>query len=85
MSSACTLTHNNFLKRLAEHKQKRTNITMGKEEIPVHNGNNDDNYTSPLFRNVLDELVDAGVSEDQMVDEINTMLFGVSFNVAAAV
>lgn len=32
----------------------------------------------PEFRCVLDELVDAGVQENQIVGEVNTMIFGVS-------
>lgn len=32
----------------------------------------------PLFRSALEELLDAGVDDRQIVDEFNTMMFGVS-------
>lgn len=37
-----------------------------------------DDANSSSFRSVLDELVDAGVDDQQILDEVNTMLFGVS-------
>jgi len=33
--------------------------------------------SAPSFRSVLDELIDEGVDDDQIVDEVNTLMFGV--------
>lgn len=63
------------MQRIREHREKRLELeelkNSGKciEEDQV-------GKKSP-FRSVLDELVDGGVEEEQIVDEINTMLFGV--------
>lgn len=37
-----------------------------------------DDGTKPAFRSVIDELLDTEVDERQIVDEINTMMFGVA-------
>lgn len=36
-----------------------------------------DDPDKPPFRSVLDELIDAGVADDQIIEEVNTMIFGV--------
>lgn len=50
--------------------------------MDASNHSANDTSTNPdkqLFRCVLDELFDAGVDERQTIDEMNTMLFGVSY------
>lgn len=55
-----------------EHKARRSDQVE-------HTLNDDDvKAASPSsFRSVLDELIDAGVEEEQIIDEVNTMMFGV--------
>lgn len=72
--------------RITEHRNKLVEA-QEKERQRQNNNNNDsdsgketgssEKTNGKLFRSVLDELVDAGVSDDQIVDEVNTMLFGV--------
>lgn len=44
----------------------------------MESGNYLEYQREPEYRSVLDELVDAGVDENQIVDEVNTMIFGVN-------
>lgn len=48
-------------KRIEEHRVRRDNPSN----------------SPPPFRSVLDELIDEGVDDAQIVDEVNTMMFGV--------
>lgn len=72
------------IQRIALHREKKAEEESAEKQSHVSVNNNDSDpeesgvkKEGKLFRSVLDELVDAGVSDDQIVDEVNTMLFGV--------
>ncbi len=74
----------NFVRnqRIALHREKKAEAEATEKQSSVNNNDSDPEESGAkkdgkLFRSVLDELVDAGVSDDQIVDEVNTMLFGV--------
>ncbi|CAL8148598.1 unnamed protein product [Orchesella dallaii] len=62
---------NSFAKqRIKEQRLRRVSTSTPKEETRVEDNNSEE------CRCTLDELMDAGVSDEEIVHEINTLLFG---------
>lgn len=59
--------------RISEREQKKAEESVNNDPASI-----DTSHQGSSFRSVLDELVDAGVDEHQILEEVNTMLFGVS-------
>lgn len=67
------LNVDHFLQRIEETKIIREKLRKLKES----ESDPEAVAAKPLFRSAIEELLDAGVDDRQIVDEFNTMMFGV--------